>query len=310
MSSKSSSPQKPPGSSSAARTSERRRERERERRRNRMIAVIVVVVVIAALAATALFLANQPADAPVPPEALTRYEGLTKAETTEGYPRLGNPTTPVQVGIYSSFDCSACMVLHDEIMGDLVQRVRDNHISLTFVPLYGTGSVRNGQGAARAAMCAHEQGGFWPYQDALFGWQAAYGDNAFTQPRFTSGITALGLDRGAFELCSRSGTPDTVLSQARTSAASLLNFQGTPTITINGVVQVDENGQLVIGGPALLAAIDRAIEASVNRNVRPTAEATVEATAETTEAPTAEPTRERSTPAPTPEATAEATAAP
>ena len=252
----------------------------------------------------ALFLANQPSDAPVPPEALTRYEGLTQSQTEDGYPRLGNPTTPVQVALYSSFDCTACLGLHDEIMDDLVQRVRDNQISLTFVPLHGFGSITNGEGAARAAMCAHLQDGFWPYQDALFAWQAAFGNQAFTQSRLTSGIDALQLDRAAFEVCSRTGVPDQILSAARTDATSLLNFAGTPTMTVNGVVPVDENAQPVSGGPALLAAIDRAI-AATTRTTRPNAESTVEATAEVTE-PTARPTR-----APTatsePEATPEAT---
>lgn len=306
MSSKSSNPQKPGSGSNAARTTERRKERDRERRRNRMIAVVVVIVVVAALAATALILANQPSDAPVPPEALTRYEGVTQSRSVEGYPRLGNPTSPVQVALYSSFDCVACLALHDGIMDDLVQRVRDNQIALTFVPMYGFGSINNGQGAAAAAMCAHAQDAFWPYQDALFAWQAAYGNQAFTQSRLSSGITELQLDRGSFELCTRSGAPDSILGTARAQANNLLNFTGTPTLTINGVVPVNEAGQQVAGAPDLLAAVDHAIETMANRGVRPTAEATVEATNEATPEAT-----ERSIEArPTAEATPEATAAP
>lgn len=306
MSSKPNSPQKAGPGSNAARTTERRKERERERRRNRMIAVVVGVMVVALLAATALILANQPSDAPVPAEALTRYEGLTQTQSAEGYPRIGNPTAPVQVALYSSFDCEACLGLHDEIMDDLIQRVRDNQIALTFVPLYGFGNLTNGQGAARAAMCAHAQGGFWPYQDALFAWQAAYGNQAFTQSRLASGIDALGLDRTAFDICSRTGEPDSILREARVDAASLLNFSGTPAMTVNGAIPTDENDQPVAGAAALLAAIDRHIEAT-SRNVRPTAQPTVEATAEvTTEATTAS-TRVPPTQAPTLEVTAEAT---
>ncbi|MFN8377324.1 MAG: thioredoxin domain-containing protein [Anaerolineae bacterium] len=307
MSSKSNPPQKPGVSSNAARTAERRKERERERRRNRMIVVIVVIVVVALLSATALILANQPSDAPVPPEALARYTDLAHGQSAEGYPRIGNPTSPVQVALYSSFDCSACLILHDEIMDDLAQRVRDNQISLTFVPLYGFGSLTNGEGAARAAMCAQAQGGFWPYQDALFAWQAAYGNQAFTQSRLTSGIEALGLDRGAFELCSRTGVPDTVLTEARADASALLNFKGTPALTVNGVIPVDETGVPVTGAPALLAALDRSIQAAALRNVRPTTQPAQEATAEVTAEATLEPTRVRPTQSPTLEVTAEAT---
>lgn len=291
MSSKSAPPQKPTTGGNAARTTERRKERERERRRNRMIAVVVVVVVLAALAATALILANMPSDATLPPDAVARYQGVTQTHTAEGYPRLGDGTIPVQVALYSSFDCTACRTLHEEIMGDLIQRVRDGQIAVTFVPLYGTGSITNGRGAARAAMCADQQDGFWPYQDALFFWQGRDGNQAFTESRLKSGIRELGLDQGAYEVCARSGTPDEVLNSARTSAAALLNFVGTPTVTINGVTPVDENAQPISGAPALLVAIDRAIEANANRGVRPTVE------------PAATPAIES-----TPEVTAEATA--
>jgi protein-disulfide isomerase len=301
-------PKKPASSQKpSTRTSDRRKEREKQRRRNQMLTVIGVIVVVAVLAVVALILANQPSDAPIPEGAVARYEGVQQSRTSEGYPRLGDPASPVQVQLFSSFDCTACRTLHDEIIDDLVQRVRDERIALTFVPLYNTGSITNGQGAAKASMCVADQNSFWPYHDALFAWQGQFVNNAFTQSRLVSGVDALGLDRLAFELCSRSGSTDRVLSEARTDAASLLNFIGTPTITINGIVPVDENGQPLSGAPALIEAIDRAIETIDSRINRPTATPTQAAT----EAPTAEATPEmtdEATPEIVPEVTAEATA--
>ncbi len=308
-------PKKPASSANAAaRTTERRKVREKKRRRNRWVTITAVVVVVAVLAATAVILANQPSDAPIPVGAIARYEDIPHTRTTEGYPRLGDPSSQVQVSLLSSFDCTACRTLHDEIMDDLLQRVRDGKIALTFLPLYGTGSVTNGQGAARAALCVSVQDGFWPYHDALFAWQGAFGNQAFTQSRLVSGVDALALDRAAFEICSRSGAPDSVLSEARIDAAGTLNFIGTPTMTINGIVPADENGQPVSGAPALLAAVDHAIETIENRVVRPTAapeetpEAEVTATAEATTEVTAEATAARPTRTAPVEATAEATA--
>lgn len=263
-----------------------------------MIATIAVVVVLAVLAATALIIGNLPSDATIPPEALTRYDGVTTTHTTEGYPRLGDGTSPIQVALYSSFDCTACRSLHDEIQDDLVQRVRDGKMALTFVPLYGTGSITNGRGAARAAMCADQQDAFWEYQDALFFWQGRDVNQAFTESRLKSGIRALELDQGAYELCARSGSPELVLDEARADASTLLNFIGTPTITINGVVPVDTDGQPISGAADLLAAIDRAIETVASRT-QPTAQPTAGPTAAPTIAPTEETTEE---------ATAEATA--
>ncbi|HYO87707.1 MAG TPA: thioredoxin domain-containing protein [Candidatus Limnocylindrales bacterium] len=278
-----------------------------------MLVIVGVVVVLAVLAVTAVILGNQPSDAPIPPESVARYDDVLQTRTTEGYPRLGDASSPVQVQLFSSFDCTACLTLHDEIIDDLVQRVRDGRIALTFVPLYGTGSITNGQGAARAALCVSVQDGFWPYHDALFAWQGAFGNQAFTQSRLVTGVDALGLDRGAFELCSRSGAPDSVLTEARTDASALLNFIGTPTITINGIVPYDaDTNQPLSGATALLEAVDRAIETIENRVNRPTptpAQApTTAPAAEATAEVTAEATPSVPTQAPTAEATAEATA--
>lgn len=296
----------------STRTADRRKEREKERRRTQMITIIVVIVVVVVLAAVALILANQPSDAPIPEGSVARYEGIQQSRTTEGFPRLGDPSSPVQVQLFSSFDCTACRTLHDELLDDLLQRVRAGSIALTFVPLYNTGSITNGQGAAKAALCVADQGGFWPYHDALFAWQGQFANQAFTQSRLVSGVDALLLDRLAFELCSRSGSTDSVLSEARTDAANLLNFAGTPTLTINGIVPADENGQPMSGAPALLEAVDRAIETIENRINRPTGTPVQPAAAEATTAPTAEATAAATLAQPTepaqPEATAEATA--
>lgn len=262
-----------------------------------MITVIAAIIVVVVLAAVALILANQPSDAPIPEGAIARYEGIQQSRTAKGYPRLGDPASPVQVQLLSSFDCTACRTLHDELMDDLLQRVRAGEIALTFVPLYNTGSITNGQGAAKAAMCVADQNSFWPYQDALFAWQGQFANQAFTQSRLVSGVDALVLDRLAFELCSRSGSTDAVLSEARIDAGNLLNFIGTPTLTINGVVPVDENGQPASGAPALLDAVDRAIETIENRINRPVdapaqssdAEATPESTVEATSTQPAQP---------------------
>jgi protein-disulfide isomerase len=142
-------------------------------------------------------------------------------------------------------------------------------------------------------MCADQQDEFWRYQDALFFWQGRDVNQAFTESRLKSGIRELGLDQGAYELCARSGSPDLVLDEARADASTLLNFIGTPTITINGVVPVDTDAQAISGAAELLAAIDRAIETVANRT-----QPTVQPTAEPTSAPVV---------APTEEATAEAT---
>jgi protein-disulfide isomerase len=292
------------GASSGVRSAERLRERERERQRRRITTGVIVVVAAAVIFGILFVLVNLPQEAPVPAETAARYDGLEMLRTQEGYPLLGALDAPVKVAEYSSFDCPHCRDFHDQVIDGLVQRVRDGDISLTYIPMYGTGSVANGQGAAVAAICAAEQRAFWEFHDMLFDWQGRFGNQSFTNNRLNAGMDALGLDRGQMGACIGSSGVQDVLNTARTQSQALTNYNGTPTITINGVVPVNSE-QVPLSDPVeILAAIDREVE----RIGSGRAEATPEATAEST--PDAEATIEGVAPVEpevTPESTSEAT---
>lgn len=296
-----------------SRTIERRKEREREQRRQRQTYLAIGLAVVAVVVVVMIALSNLPADAPIPETALTRYVGLQVSRSAEGYPRLGNPDAPVQVVEYSSFACPACQSFHENSLQGLIDRVRTGDILLTYVPMFSTGSVANGEGAALAAVCAAEQDGFWPFHDVLFDWQTRFGNQAFTQARMGTAISNLGLDRAAFEACLRTGTPGAVTQAAEAEAAAVPGFTGTPAITVNGVITAADL-------TTINAAIDQALtlagttpEATAEATTEATSEATGEATVESTAAveatteATSEPTT-ASTAAPTSEATTEPTA--
>lgn len=284
-------------SPASSRTAERRQERVRERQRQRLIIGAILVVTVAVLIIFPLVLANTPSEAPIPPETLTRYDGLTMSRSTEGYPRLGSPDAAVQVTLYSSFGCAECQAFHDATIDALVQRVRDGSISLSYAPLVQrtTSTLANAQGAARAALCAGEQNHFWQFQDTLLSWQTPYGNQAYTNSRIVSGVQALGLNRSQYDGCVASGQPDSVMTVARQQANTLINFVDVPTITINGVVPVDSEGNPVRDPAEILVAIDNAVAAAVRRSQPPTPvaataepEATAEATAQAEATPPAE----------------------
>jgi protein-disulfide isomerase len=291
------------------RTVERRKARERERRRQQLITGGIIIVALVVIAVILVFVVNAPADAPIPDGALTRYDGIAQTRTTEGYPRLGDANAPVQVAEYSSFDCPHCRDFHDQSIDPILDRVRTGAVAFTFVPLYGTGSFANGQGAAAAALCAADQNLFWPFHDALFYWQGQFGNQAFTNNRISSGVDAFKLDRGAYNGCVGGGAVTDILNRARSQAAALLNYTGTPTITINGVVPLDQNQQPLNDANSILARIDEEIARSpvVPTPATPASATTPEATVTATEAVSAvtvEPTAEATT-----EPTAEATPA-
>lgn len=287
-----------PASGGGSRSAVRRQERESERRRRRIITGGIIAAVVIAAAVFIFAVVNAPAEAPIPEASAARYAGITQTRTESGFPRLGDPTVPVQVAIYSSFDCPHCREFHAEAIDQIVDRVRANQIAFTYVPLHGFGGITNGQGAAAASICVAEQGKFWEFHDALFEWQGMFGNQAFTNNRINSGVEALGLDRGAFNACVTSGRASTTLNTADTQRRSLLNFSGTPTITINGIVPLGSDQQPLQTAADIIARIDAEIARFASAPP-----ATAEPTAEVTIEPTAEAIAE------VPEATAEATEA-
>jgi protein-disulfide isomerase len=177
----------------------------------------------------------------------------------------------VEVVEYSSFDCPACALFYENVMPELLDRVEAGEISFSYVPLFGTGSIANGQGAARAAVCAGEQDAFWTYHGALFTWQSTYGNQAFAGNRLRTGVTNLGLDMGEWDACFASDRPDEVLIAANGAANSLEGFTGTPTVTVNG--------QIV---PATIVDINAAIDLAL-ASAPPVPETPTEATEEASE---------------------------
>jgi protein-disulfide isomerase len=82
--------------------------------------------------------------------------------------------------------------------------------------------------AAEAALCAHEQGKFWPYHDRLFENQGALGDENLKQ------IAAnLGLDSERFNQCFETGKFRAAI-QDDLLEASQLGVNATPSFFING----------------------------------------------------------------------------
>jgi protein-disulfide isomerase len=263
---------------SRSRTVERRKQREQEQRRQRQIIIVVAVAVVAIVAVALVILANQPAEAAIAAESVERYVGLPQSKTVEGFPMLGNPDAPVKVEELSSFDCPHCREFYDDVTPAMIDRVRAGEISFTYIPLYGTGGIPNGLGAARAALCAGEQDSFWPYHSALFTWQGLYGNQALAGNRLAAGIDNLDINRAEWDSCMSSNRPDQILDAASTKTASISGFAGTPSVLVNGTLV----------SPSLSAvntAIDQALASAPP--VQPIGEATEEATQEaTTEAVT------------------------
>ncbi len=220
------------------RTRERQKAKKKQQQRQRQLIVLGIVGVAVVIGVILFIVAAQPVSVEIDEAFLTRYDDIPTSFTDEGFPVLGDAeAAAVQMEEYSSFDCPSCGRFHEDVTEDLVDRIRDEgNISFTYVPLFGTGGLPNGEGAARAALCAGEQGRFWEYHDLLFEWQREFLNSAYSQNRLLGGARALGLDMGDFRACASRNNDSVaeVLADARVAFSDVDGATGTPTLVING----------------------------------------------------------------------------
>ncbi|MFO7322353.1 MAG: thioredoxin domain-containing protein [Chloroflexota bacterium] len=208
------------------------------------------------------------------PEATSTPAGdITPAQSISrlGYPRLGERDAPVNVVEYCALDSRACADFSANVFPALLPYIENGQVVYTFVPLYGMEDVPNARVAARAAICAAEQGGFWPYSRALFAFLAAGGEAPFASGNLTAALDAVELDRATWDECMLSERPDGVLEAAAAQAELQPGFTGenVPFIQIDGVPALSDSDSLIA-----------AIELELQDHEAAGAEATPEATEE------------------------------
>jgi len=86
--------------------------------------------------------------------------------------------------------------------------------------------------AAIAAMCAEDQGAFWPYHDMLFSDEYGLSREAYIQY-----AADLNLDGDAFDTCLDSGKFDDYIQEDMDFSLNL-GVRSTPTFFINGLAVV------------------------------------------------------------------------
>lgn len=274
-----------PSAAATSRTRARREERKQQKRQQQQFLIIGAIVILAVIIGGVFLIVNQPASAPIPDGTLDRYNGIPQTVSEEGNPVLGNPDAPVRLKEFSSFACSSCEQFVDTNDDLILDQVKAGVISVEFSPLPNFGALRNGRGAARAALCAGEQGAFWEYHDVLFDWHTRFGNTAFTQNRLESGAENLGLDTGRFNSCVTSGRIEDLI-QASESEATDRAIGGTPAVFVNGTAVADPYGALDEAISSAFAATGLpAIPLDLGEAIENTPEATEEMVPEETEAP-------------------------
>jgi protein-disulfide isomerase len=157
---------------------------------------------------------------------------------------LGSASAPVQILIYSDYQCPICGRLARELLPRLIAdfvaagKVRIEDRAIAFL---GSSEPDESLDAAAGAECAGAQNRYWQYHGLLFWNQAGENKGAFSRDRLAAMATASELDVPAWQACFNGSTVRTSVQDA-TSTALRAGINATPTIVING--------QKIVGLPA------------------------------------------------------------
>ena len=185
-----------------------------------MIVVSMLLIVLIArsfLAPRASAQGPARAEIPIPKEPVS----------FRGAARMGSPTAPVVMVLYSEFQCPYCRAFAKDTFPKVAEEyIRTGKVELAFkhlpLPIHQF-AFR----AAEAAECARRQGEFWPMHDALFlnAPQAAFDDLGLT-----SRASQIKLDVTGFQRCLTGQANDAVRADA--ASAKVLGITGTPTFLV------------------------------------------------------------------------------
>jgi protein-disulfide isomerase len=109
--------------------------------------------------------------------------------SVDGAPSLGDVRAPVVVVEFSDFQCPFCARFVRDILPELKKKYIDSgSVRLVFKNLPLTAVHHRAEAAAEAAVCAAEQGQFWPMHDAFFAEQGKLEDSDIDRVAASTGV--------------------------------------------------------------------------------------------------------------------------
>jgi protein-disulfide isomerase len=154
-----------------------------------------------------------------------RFGPNVKKPDLTGSPSRGPEDAPVTVVVWSDFQCPACkhaLPVVDEAVDKHAKHVRLVHKN------YPLKFHTHAEGAAKAAVAAHNQGRYWQFEKLLFDNQSA-----LTETDLDRYAKAVGLDMGKFHADIGSEKTAAVIQRDK-SEAEKAGLSGTPFILVNG----------------------------------------------------------------------------
>jgi protein-disulfide isomerase len=203
--------------------------------------LLVAAVIIIAAAVLGVLLATQDDgdEGPDFTQLLLDADAVFPFEMADGR-FLGDEDAPLTLKMFEDFQCPICLGFTAEDEPSIVEEyVKAGKLRLEYtdLPVLGTESTN----AARAGICAAEQGKFWQFHNRLFQLQAEAGQHVNERTnvgRFSDGALRdiageLELDTGAFDACYVAEDTLTVVQDSQREAQAF-GLSGTPGFLLNG----------------------------------------------------------------------------
>jgi len=150
---------------------------------------------------------------------------------TEGFPSIGPADAPIVIVEFSDYECPFCKRWHDEVYQPLMAAY-PGKIRLVFRNFPLTSLHANAFPASEAALCAGDQGAYWPFHDKLFTYADGFGEEVYLKY-----ATELGLDNTTFNDCITNNKHRSFVQDDIDFAVDL-GISSTPTFFINGLAVV------------------------------------------------------------------------
>lgn len=168
----------------------------------------------------------------------------------------GRDSAAIWLVVVSDFQCPFCKRWHEETQPRIeANYVRPGKIRIAYINL-PISTHRNAQPAHEAAMCAAEQGAFWPVADALFETQNDWKGKFDVVPYFDSLATRHTADDARFRRCIADGHTRALIS-TDVARVTRMGIGSTPSFIIGN--------RLLVGAQpyaAFAEVLDAALAAS------------------------------------------------
>jgi predicted DsbA family dithiol-disulfide isomerase len=156
------------------------------------------------------------------------WVGIEQGVSEEGFPTLGSADAPIIIAEFADFSCPHCLNFLPDVQRLTENYVRDGQAQLWYIPMTFV-SPEQSTLAAKAGLCAAQQGAFWQLHQVIFEIQESQGSASFTVDHLAGAAAEIGLDEGAMRDCLQSSMAESTLEMA-TTAQTENGVTGTPSI--------------------------------------------------------------------------------